>query len=188
MIDTVYFYEVGDLIKVGYSRNLRGRAVGLMVGGHYLGALPGGRELERTLKNEFAAFRSHGEYFHADPAVVATVERVISKFGVAGEECMRLTDPELTPRDRIKKRDADMKQRCVDIVRRRVAQIAASRTMPLTTALTVLADEIGIDYSLAKCLRYMPESNTPTFAEVEAIFAYDRADALDRAADSLDGR
>lgn len=193
MIDTVYFYLIGRLVKVGYSRNLRLRAEGLTGDGQYLGAMLGGREIERTFKNEFAAFLSHGEYFHADPAVLATVDRVIGKFGIRGEECVRLTDPETSPRDIVKKRDAEIKRRCIEIIRRKVAEIASTRTLPLTTSLTILADEIGIDYSLAKCLRYSPESNTLTFAEAEAIFAYDAgkevdaADALDRAADSLDG-
>lgn len=64
----VYFARDCDLVKIGFTGQLRNRLVSIKskIGGRkleLLGTLPGGRELERQLHTRFAHLRQHGEWF-----------------------------------------------------------------------------------------------------------------------------
>jgi len=61
-LDVVYFMRLGDLIKIGYTTNLRQR-VSSINPEEVLATEPGGRARERELHKRFAALRVHGEWF-----------------------------------------------------------------------------------------------------------------------------
>lgn len=77
VLHVVYFIGMGDLIKIGTTTNLQRRVMGLsLTMGHVLATEPGGYALEEKLHEKFTALREHGEWFRAEPELLAYVEEV----------------------------------------------------------------------------------------------------------------
>lgn len=71
----VYFIRLGDRIKVGYSENPAARLAELPHE-EVFGVIPGSREDERGWHRLLADYRVTGEWFRADPGVIAHISRV----------------------------------------------------------------------------------------------------------------
>lgn len=65
----IYFVKAGDLIKIGYSTNLRQRLsqLGPVV---LLATIPGTMEDEQALHHQFGEYWDHGEYFRPGQRLV----------------------------------------------------------------------------------------------------------------------
>lgn len=72
--ECVYFARLGDLIKIGRSRDPVARAEQLNA--TLLALMPGGRKLESTLHRKFAAHRESGEWFRVQPELLAFIEEL----------------------------------------------------------------------------------------------------------------
>lgn len=73
----VYFICMGDLIKIGYTSDLRRRVQGLsLTMGHVLATVQGGPALEQELHERFAGLREHGEWFRADPPLLEYIAQL----------------------------------------------------------------------------------------------------------------
>lgn len=71
----VYFIQRGDgPIKIGYSKNPKGRLSALQTGIPerltLLGVVPGGKAREQELHREFGRTRIQGEWFHPSPSLL----------------------------------------------------------------------------------------------------------------------
>lgn len=75
----VYFMRAGEAVKIGYSSDPLGRAHSIQTGSAIeiteIVAVRGTKDDERTLHRRWKAYRLHGEWFRADPAVLALMER-----------------------------------------------------------------------------------------------------------------
>jgi hypothetical protein len=69
----VYYVQIGDLIKIGTTQNLRARLAGYPPNRRLLGSEPGGYELEQQRLVEFTEHRLCGEWFHPSAAITAHV-------------------------------------------------------------------------------------------------------------------
>ena len=84
----VYFIEAGDFIKIGISIRLSGRVREIKT--HCPSPIKvihherGGRNFERELHRQFAHIRSHGEWFHKTPELLAFIESR-KRLAVAGK-------------------------------------------------------------------------------------------------------
>ncbi len=76
----VYFVRGGDRIKIGYAANTGRRIADLQTASpvplELLTAIPGSRDLERELHRQFAALRTHGEWFRAEDPLLSHVDRL----------------------------------------------------------------------------------------------------------------
>lgn len=72
---TVYFMRFGDLIKIGYSADLRQRLKALRPDS-VLATMPGTMQDERALHARFGPLWDHGEYFRAEPELMAYIDEV----------------------------------------------------------------------------------------------------------------
>lgn len=67
----VYFIRMGDLIKIGFTSDLKKRVQGLsLTMGHVVATIPGASYLEAQLHERFAKLREHGEWFRAEPELL----------------------------------------------------------------------------------------------------------------------
>jgi len=88
----VYFLESADtgLIKIGFSTNVeqRARAIESMGGSavRLLATKPGTFKTERRLHRRFAAWRTRGEWFEPNPALLDLIEDAALLEGDAGAE------------------------------------------------------------------------------------------------------
>lgn len=68
---SVYFIESSDLIKIGFSNDVRSRVRSVIAtlreGGKFLGCMPGDRTVEQHLHKRFAEHREYGEWFRRTP-------------------------------------------------------------------------------------------------------------------------
>lgn len=77
----VYFFQVeSGPIKIGFTSNVRHRFIGVQTGNHeevnVIGWIENAtRSDERELHQRLAQFRIRGEWFKAEPAVLAAVVR-----------------------------------------------------------------------------------------------------------------
>lgn len=73
----VYFIRGGDLVKIGWSRDVAKRMRQLQGASstrlQVLGCLEGTRETEADLHQRFKRFRRHGEWFEADAKMLAAI-------------------------------------------------------------------------------------------------------------------
>lgn len=77
ILQVVYFVRMGDLIKIGTTSNLLQRIQGLsLTMGHVLATEPGGYMREQELHGRFAALREHGEWFRAEPELLAYIDAI----------------------------------------------------------------------------------------------------------------
>lgn len=80
---TVYFGVAGDRVKIGYSINAYKRRRQIETGAgirfDHFEWMMGDRSDERRLLNQFSAYRLVGEWFRADPVVLAGLEREFKK-------------------------------------------------------------------------------------------------------------
>jgi hypothetical protein len=64
----VYVIQCGDMVKIGYSRNVGQRLAQIRTSNpgavRLVATLPGGAAEEKALHQRFAEFRSNGEWFH----------------------------------------------------------------------------------------------------------------------------
>ena len=73
----VYFVRIGDMIKIGYTTNLRLRVHGLSVTMNQVVATePGTEEREAELHRRFAHLREFGEWFRAGPDLLKYIAGV----------------------------------------------------------------------------------------------------------------
>lgn len=74
-----YFLECGEFIKIGFSRNLKGRLDMLSCGNPYpiklLATIRGWKHIETDLHERFASARHRGEWFRKTPELLDFVER-----------------------------------------------------------------------------------------------------------------
>lgn len=175
MTTAVYFLELDGLIKIGFTADLRFRQITL--GGNYRGAMFGGREIERTLHDEFAAFRRSGEWFDPDPILLATVDRLISERGVSGDACLSLTDPETDPKESLAKREKEIADRVIDSIRVEINRLAKMHGLTKPQAMGLLASKIGETPAfLWGCLYRPPSVISAAVAERVSLYfgsAYD---------------
>jgi hypothetical protein len=75
---SVYFIREGGFIKIGYSNDVRSRVAAIINGlrgqGELLGAMPGGRDVEKHLHRVFAVDREYGEWFRVTDKLLAFIE------------------------------------------------------------------------------------------------------------------
>lgn len=69
----VYFFKCGELVKIGWSANVRQRARDLSAD-RVIGYFPGTPQDEKAIHARFGYCWDHGEYFAADPELVAFAE------------------------------------------------------------------------------------------------------------------
>ena len=74
-VGSVYFAKCGDLIKIGFSTNVRQRMRALGAD-ELLASVPGTREDEKALHAKFGRAWDHGEYFRRTPALLAYIEGI----------------------------------------------------------------------------------------------------------------
>lgn len=73
----VYFIRMGNLIKIGHTANLARRVHGLSVTlNQVLATEAGDREREAALHRQFAHLREFGEWFRAEPELLAHIENL----------------------------------------------------------------------------------------------------------------
>lgn len=98
---TIYVLRSDNLVKIGFTENLRLRvrtiASGIPVAIEFVGYMPGDRAVERHLHDRFAATRFSGEWFVETPAMTACFDALLT----AG-----LPEPERKPKAK--------KRRCND--------------------------------------------------------------------------
>lgn len=74
---SIYFLRYGDLIKIGFSSNLRQRIASVIqsIPGEvsFLGHMPGDREVEAHLHDRFGEHRFSGEWFRACPDILDAI-------------------------------------------------------------------------------------------------------------------
>lgn len=70
---TVYFFRMGDLVKIGYTTDLPRRRRAL-VPDEVLATTPGTMGDEKALHHRFGHAWSHGEYFRPEPELLAHIE------------------------------------------------------------------------------------------------------------------
>jgi hypothetical protein len=80
-MDIVYFLRAGDFIKIGKATgNPMSRIATLKTGCPFkidvMAYMPGGIAEERELHKKFSNLKSHGEWFHADPALIEHIESI----------------------------------------------------------------------------------------------------------------
>lgn len=68
----IYFARLGDLIKIGYSKDPELRAQSLSA--ELLATCMGDREYEAELHSEFGDLRERGEWFRTDPRLLERIE------------------------------------------------------------------------------------------------------------------
>lgn len=85
----VYFFAVGDIVKIGRSRNVLGRFTQIRQGSSLrpegydmkqaviLGAIPGGAEVEHQLHRMLNTYREVGEWFRLTPTVITAIDHVL---------------------------------------------------------------------------------------------------------------
>lgn len=75
----VYFVRDGDLVKIGFSTWPPARFKTLKAApSDVLGTMPGTRDDERRCHAAFAHLREHGEYFRAEPDLIAFINALHS--------------------------------------------------------------------------------------------------------------
>lgn len=76
---SIYFLERGDLIKIGFSADVRTRVLQLKTSAPpgeitFLGFMPGDREMEKHLHKKFAGQREYGEWFRSCQCMRVLIE------------------------------------------------------------------------------------------------------------------
>lgn len=75
--ETIYYVQVGDLLKIGYSTNLRQRLKDYPPNRRLLATEPGGEDMEAQRLAEFSEYRSHGrEWFAPGARLLEHVNRL----------------------------------------------------------------------------------------------------------------
>ena len=75
----IYFLRRGDLIKIGFSDDVRTRVTQLKSSAPpgeitFLGYMPGDRSMEKHLHKKFSEYRSYGEWFRSHSALLMLIE------------------------------------------------------------------------------------------------------------------
>lgn len=100
---SVYFIRSEDLIKIGYSNDVRQRTDAvirmLRAGGTYLGYMAGDRSVEKYLHAKFADLREYGEWFKSSPDL-ETFIAVSTTEGYPEDEKISSTDRLLLQEER----------------------------------------------------------------------------------------
>lgn len=80
----VYYVDLGDCVKIGYTSNIRTRLSGLRVDPHQLLAMePGGRELEKQRHEQFRSVRlGQRENFARTPILDAHIAATLEQHGL----------------------------------------------------------------------------------------------------------
>jgi hypothetical protein len=73
----VYFIRLGDRIKIGYTENVKQR-LSQLPHEEVLGVVPGTMDDEQGWHKLLADYRTVGEWFRAEPDVLAAVNRVVT--------------------------------------------------------------------------------------------------------------
>lgn len=76
----VYFIRLGDRVKIGFSRNLKARLVALPHE-EVLAVVPGTVQDEKRCHAAFAHLRQTGEWFRAEPDLLAFIADVSARDG-----------------------------------------------------------------------------------------------------------
>jgi hypothetical protein len=71
----VYFADCENLIKIGFSTNVRQRMK--QIGGRLIVATPGTKDEERALHHRFGEYWVRGEYFSRGPKLMAYVDTLV---------------------------------------------------------------------------------------------------------------
>ena len=86
----VYFLRDGDLVKIGYASSVNKRISKLQIGsGRHLtliGAVPGGRDVERFIHWQFRKHRIRGEWFRIEGALAAFIEECLGVLNLCSTE------------------------------------------------------------------------------------------------------
>ena len=73
----VYFVRAGDFIKIGWARDVDARVDALQVASpvelRLLGTVEGSYDVERLMHSRFAHLRARGEWFRAEPDLLAYI-------------------------------------------------------------------------------------------------------------------
>lgn len=82
----VYFIRQRRSVRIGYASDPLARMDELQTANAsrliFVGAVPGNRELERTLRNAFREYRLSGEWFRTDAYVMNIIQRLLAECGV----------------------------------------------------------------------------------------------------------
>lgn len=83
----VYYAAINDLVKIGFSTDVRSRLASfrtLCRNPQLLAAEPGTMRGERFRHNQFAAYRVHGELFSRSDELMAHIDYIAGKYGTGG--------------------------------------------------------------------------------------------------------
>lgn len=87
---TIYVLRSDNLMKIGFTDDLRQRVQSIIatvpVPVEFVGAMPGGREVERHLHDRFASHRFSGEWFVETPEMRSAFDLILTPGLPAAEE------------------------------------------------------------------------------------------------------
>jgi len=151
----VYFVQYGDRIKVGYSKNPKGRLQTLKSsnGGEMIpiAVLPGTRQQEKLIHERFREYSICGEWYHD----CAEIRRQIEEYRVEGLPSVRAKErrPIVEPSPPQKVRPVDE----IDLHRLPIAEARQNYLKVVNRALSELLEEIkyresnGVDATVLRC-------------------------------------
>lgn len=199
MSSTVYFLSISGLIKIGFTSDLAGRLRSLRTPANtdsfkLIGVIAGGLKVEKALHREFAAFSVGGDYFDDDPLVRSSIEDLLSRRGILGEQALSPPSNERLRYKRLFMKEAAFVEKAVDIIAPAIELALAKHGRDTNRAIEAVAAEIGIASSVVWSLRYRRPSRL-TAATYAAIVEYRTSveasnspgEALIRAADVVAG-
>lgn len=83
----VYFVRGGELIKIGWSRHVRSRVMGMKIGSPaaltVVALALGGWELEAVLHAKYSEYHSHGEWFRYEGRLRELVDSLAARSSAA---------------------------------------------------------------------------------------------------------
>lgn len=155
-VEVVYFIAAKGRIKVGTSKDLRSRMNAIRTSNpdavSLLGAVTGGRKLERAIHSELAIFAIGGEWFESRPAALHIVEQYLA-LGVTGPGAIEMTEEKSSQRLSASTNEA----RLVEAASARLAQlIGEERLLGADTpaALIAVGANLGLSFGAVWGLRY----------------------------------
>jgi hypothetical protein len=158
MSSVVYFLESGGSIKIGRTADLATRMGSLRsssaIDVRLIGAVLGGKRLEKAIHEELVSFAERGEWFRDDPIVRRIIDRVL-RGGIRGEAAAALTAKDACPAILKKVDELALVTEAQQIINEGIRLYHQHREGTGTT-IARLADAIGVPTGTVWQLRYRP--------------------------------
>jgi hypothetical protein len=162
---SIYFIRAESLVKIGYSSNLGARVRAILKGipsqAHFLGHMPGDRELEAHLHQKFAQSRFTGEWFVESEDLLALIR-------IATDATLPAPDYLSGPPATRTRADADDSVKDFSV---RLREVAAHRWPLMTHRERIVAAQkaMGFTHRRARSLYNADSGATLRQIEVEAF-------------------